>query len=83
MSLSLDQKKKDSVLQAKLLWVTAGKPIPQTDVKPTISEWLEFLKSLFAVNYNGVFAKLDHSANIARIVLVDHTIGSVVDLNFW
>ena len=29
-----------------------------------------------------VFPKVDHSANVARIVLVEHTIGSVVDLNF-
>ena len=30
-----------------------------------------------------VFPKVDHSANVARIVLVEHTFGSVVDLNFW
>ena len=29
-----------------------------------------------------VFPKVDHSANIARIVLVEYTIGSVVELNF-
>ena len=29
-----------------------------------------------------VFPKVDHSANIARIVLVEYTIGSVVESNF-
>ena len=32
--------------------------------------------------FNRVFPKVDHSANIARIVLVENTIGSVVELNF-
>ena len=29
-----------------------------------------------------VFPKVDHSANVARIVLVEYTIGSIVELNF-
>ena len=31
---------------------------------------------------NRVFPKVDHSANIARIVLVEYTIGSVVKSTF-
>ena len=30
-----------------------------------------------------VFPKVDQSANVARIVSVEHTIRSVVDLIFW
>ena len=33
-------------------------------------------------SFNRVFPKVDDSANIARIVLVEHTIGSVVQSNF-
>ena len=28
-----------------------------------------------------VFPKVDHSANVAKIVLVEYTIGSIVELN--
>ena len=32
--------------------------------------------------FTGVFPKIDHSARSDRIVLVEYTIGSVVELNF-
>ena len=38
---------------------------------------------VYKVHDIRVFPKVDHSANIARIVLVEYTIGSVVELHFW
>ena len=34
------------------------------------------------MSVNRGFPEVDHSANFARIVLVEYTIGSVVELNF-
>ena len=34
------------------------------------------------VTTNRIFPKIDHSANVARIVLAEYTIGSVFELNF-
>ena len=51
----------------------------------TNADLLCFVCSSYKVPENGnnrVFPKIDHSARSDRIVLVEHTIGSVVELNF-
>ena len=37
---------------------------------------------IWSSDVSRVFPKVDHSANVDRIVLVEYTIGSVVESNF-
>ena len=53
------------------------KPEPNVMIKFPLKTRCEFSR------VTPVFPKVDHSANVARIVLLEQTIGSLVDLNFW
>ena len=48
----------------------------------TIQQWIVLKEWRYVPVVIRVFPKVDHSANVARIVLVEYTIGSVVELNF-
>ena len=43
---------------------------------------VKILTLMTSLPHIRVFSEIDHSANVARIVLVENTIGSVVELNF-
>ena len=50
---------------------------------PGVLNWRQFILHVRFTEFNRVFPKIGHSANVARIVLVEYTIGLVVESNFF
>ena len=49
---------------------------------PTAEVLISLIGTMSLPIIQSSFPKIDHSANFTRIILVDYSIGSVVELNF-